>query len=488
MLVLVTIGVYAKVYQYPFIVHYDDGLHITQNPHVYSGLSVENVIWAFRNMSQTSNWHPFTWLSHMLDVELFGLRAGAHHLVNVALHAMNAALLFLVLRSVTGALWRSAFVAGLFALHPLQVESVAWIAERKNVLSSLFFFSGLCFYVRLQRRPTRAGRWLLLASMMFGLMAKAMLITFPLVLLFLDYWPLDRLRSANRPMFVGLIREKTPLFVLALAFGVLAIVAQAVGGSVAGMKGLPLYLRLSNAVVSCATYLADTFWPTALAVLYPYPDGGLPPWKAILSVVLIAIASILAFQFRRRFPFLLVALLWYLIVLLPVLGILQVGVQARADRYTYLPLIGVFLAVSWGVSLIPVGRRLVVSAAFASLLALTVATSRQLAYWRSSTALFERALDVNPDNSVMHNNLGIELAESGRVWDAVPHYLKAIKLAPNWAPPHINLAADMEDLGRLSVSQKYYRLAVELEPGNSKAREGLRRLNMKLRISGDPPP
>ena len=354
-LVAVTLTVYAQVMSHQFII-LDDNLYIRENPIVNQGLTLTGIAWAFTTFHAT-NWHPLTWLSHMLDSQIFGLNAGGHLLVNALIHASNTLLLFLFLRRVTGAQWRSAIVAALFALHPLHVESVAWAAERKDTLSTFFGLLSLVAYARHVETPSWKRYALVAVALALGLMAKPMLVTWPFVLLLLDYWPLHRFqwqRATGTAGFVRalvpLVREKLPLFCLVAASMVITLIAQSHGGAVRTLVDVPVSLRLSNAVVSYAKYLFLTVWPSDLAVYYPFSHTGVPLWQLVCAIALLGVITVLALRQASERPYLLVGWLWFVGTLVPVIGLVQVGGAAMADRYNYIPSIGLFVAVVFGLS------------------------------------------------------------------------------------------------------------------------------------------
>ena len=469
-------AVYAQVYDFDFL-NYDDTLYITENGRTQQGLSLDNVRWAFTT-GHASNWHPLTWLSYMLDVSLFGVAPGAHHVVNVLFHTANTVLLFYVLRAMTGgALWRSAFVAALFALHPLHVESVAWIAERKDGLSTLFGLLALGGYWAYVKRPS-FGRYLLIAvPFVLSLMAKPMLVTLPAVLLLLDYWPLGRLKAAGedwRGMVkktVRLAAEKAPLFALALASSVVTVLAQRAGRSMTGLEALPLTVRLGNAAVSYVRYVLMTFWPRGLAVFYPHPGRDLPVWQVVLAAVVLAAVTLLVLAGARKRPYLLTGWLWYLGTLLPVIGIIQVGAQAMADRYTYVPLIGLFIMVTWGAAdfaawLRP-PRAVLAAGAGAAVAALGVCAFVQAGYWRNNETLFEHALKATSGNLLAHKNLGVEFSSQGRYSEAIDHFTKAIEIAPNDTELYYNVATALSAQGRIDGAIRMYLVALEADPENA---------------------
>jgi protein O-mannosyl-transferase len=468
-LLLSTVLLYAPVRHHAFL-NFDDGDYVTENLSVRAGLTAASIRWALTSAHQAT-WHPLTSLSHLLDVEIFGLHAGAHLLVNVALHALATAVLFLVLRAMTGTRWASAWVAGMFAWHPLHVESVAWVSERKDVLSGLLWMLTLAGYVAYVRRPTR-GRWLaVLVVFALGLLAKPMLVTLPLVLLLLDAWPLGRLTRATA---ARRLLEKTPLFVLAAAVSVITVVAQQRAGAIGTLTSTPVSYRVGNALVSYVTYLRKTVWPSDLAVFYPAVST-LEVTTAALAAAVLAAITALALRERARRPYLLVGWLWYLGTLVPVLGLVRQGDQAMADRFTYLPLIGIFIAVAWSVeSLVSLRRRPLLGAAAAlSLAACMLLTARQLRHWESSITLFTHALAVTRavtrDNPVAHTNLGAALALRGHVDEAMAHYREAIAIAPGNAATHLSLGLAHARLGDLDAAIASYREAIRLDPRSALA-------------------
>ena len=484
LLLAVTLAVFWQVKHYQFV-NYDDDVYVTDNPHVRMGLQKEGVIWAFTAV-HAGYWIPLTWLSYMLDYEFYGLNPGGFHLTNVLLHLLNALLLYLVFRRMTGARWRSAFVAGIFALHPLQVESVAWVTERKDVLSTLFWMLTLLAYLRYAERPRTTGYFAVLTAFSLGLMAKPMLVTLPFVLFLLDFWPLHRLGpSARLPVtkpeksgksilprttLSSLLWEKVPFLALAATAGVLAYFTQDIGGAVRTLKGWPLNLRIANVLVSYVTYLAKAIWPYRLAVFYPYAQT-IPLWQAAGAGLLLVAVSILVIRARRRCPYLAVGWLWFFITLVPVIGLVQVGLQATADRFTYVPIIGLAIMVAWGVPdlLEPYRSRLVVLAVSSSI-ALSLLTARswvQVQYWRNSTVLFEHALQVTHRNYLAHNNLGAALFYQGKVEEAIDHYYQAIQIRPDYDRAYFNLGNAFAELGNIDTARRYYAKAPSFEPAEA---------------------
>ena len=473
LLFAVTLGVYAQVAAFDFV-SYDDPDYVTANPQVTAAFTREGVAWAFSNRFN-GNWQPLTWLSHMLDSALFGDWAGGHHLVSALLHAVNAALLFAVLAAATGALWRSALVAALFALHPLHVESVAWISERKDVLSTCFALLSTWAYVQYTRGRSPALYAATFLFLAFGLMAKAMLVTLPCVFLLLDRWPLQR------PLAARLVVEKLPFFTLALCFCGITIMSQHEVGATADGSGLALAERLANAVVASVAYLGDTFWPGGLAILHPHPylpeTGGSPPasWQIAGASVLLLVVTAATLVGRRGYA--LVGWLWYLGMLVPVLGLVQMGVQGRADRYTYLPHVGLFIFLVWGSAELVTRlagesavraralKRAVAVAAMLTLTACGLLTWQQARHWRDSHSLFQHAVAVYPRSPTLRVGLGEVLAQTGEVAAAEKQYRSALALDPSFPEAHNNLGGVLMAQGRASDALEHFQAAVRSEPG-----------------------
>ncbi|MBI3191223.1 MAG: glycosyltransferase family 39 protein, partial [Pedosphaera parvula] len=436
-LVLVTVALYSPVGQYDFI-YYDDPGYVSENPHVARGLSWSSLRWAFTT-GHESNWHPLTWLSHMVDCQLFGLKPGPAPLVNLLFHTLNAALLFQVLRRLTGSLWRSALAAALFAWHPLQIHSVAWISERKNVLRTLFWLLAIWQYARYVQRPTKANYGLLAACVALGLMSKPMVVTLPCVLLLLDFWPLGRwpreafTSSATFRATLGrLVGEKWPLFLLVALSCVVTILVQRAGGAVARLDNLPLQDRITNALVSYPWYAWKTFWPADLCVIYPMVRQ--PMWRAGGAFVVLAAVSLLAFRLAWRQPWFFVGWFLFLGTLVPVIGILQVGLQSHADRYMYIPGIGLFILIVWGIDTwLPAVRRHRGAAAGAAgvlLSGMLAATALHLPHWHDGESIMQRALAVTRNNIVAHDVLGIIYQKQGRLDEASRHLTAALRIDP----------------------------------------------------------
>ena len=471
-LFLVVLFAYRRSASSEFIT-LDDPLYVTANERVQEGLSAGSIAWAWTTFDAT-NWHPLTWLSHMLDVELFGLDAGKHHLTSVVLHGANAVLLLVLLFRMTGALWRSALVAALFALHPLHVESVAWIAERKDVLSTLFWLMTLLAWLAFVKSRKAVPYALVLLFYALGLMAKPMLVSLPFTLLLLDFWPLRRIAP---PLWerAGTLRklfwEKAPLFAMAAVSCVVTVVAQKSGGAVRSLTQIPLDERAANAGLAYVAYLFKTIWPASLSIFYPYAHSGALTAAAAAAVLSLAVVTLLAFALRHRAPYLLFGWLWYLGTLVPVIGLVQVGDQAMADRYTYVPLVGIFIAAAWGLAGLAgesrARRRAAAVAAAGMLAALFGVTCVQAGYWVNAETVFGHALKVTSDNWMAHNCLGLAIAfsDDGRMAEAIPHFTEALRLNPRHSDLYNNLAMALKATGRLEEAVEQYRKSLQLKPG-----------------------
>src|SRR5579883_3308734 len=463
-LALLTFLVYFPTFSFPFV-NYDDPHYVFNNPHVQSGLTADNIRWAFTTFD-CGNWHPLTWLSLQLDAELFGgQNAGAFHRTNVLLHMANTLLLFLLLVRLTGGVGPSAMAAGLFALHPLHVESVAWVTERKDVLSTLFWLLAMAAYLFFVNRPS-VGRYLpLLVALGLGLMAKAMLVTLPCVLLLLDYWPL---RRWFRVGFRNLLLEKMPLFALVVASCIITFQAQLHGRSVAPFEGVPLEARLGNTLLAYTSYLGKMLWPTHLAIFYPHPRSDLSWAWVTASGLLLAVITVLVFGPGRRWPYLAVGWLWYLGTLVPVIGLVQVGSQSMADRYTYVPMIGLFLMLSCGAADLAAAWRLprsyLAAAGVLVLAACAVLTWNQLDAWKSTRHLWEQAATATQNNIVAYINLGVCYSDEKKYLDAKQAFEKAAAIDPRLAEPRVNLGSVYGELGRWDRAAAEYRAAIDLNP------------------------
>lgn len=476
-LAALTIAAFWKVPGLPFI-SYDDPAYVTENFQVRRGLTLDSAGWALRAIV-SGNWSPLTLLSHMLDVTLFGLQPAGHHASNLLLHAFNAIGIFLLFSRLTRAVWRSAFLAAFFAVHPLRVESVAWVAERKDVLSALFWLSTIHFYCSWARMRTPRGYLLLIVSFALGLAAKPMLVTLPFALLLLDVWPLGRidLRHATIRELWPLIREKAPLFVMSLAGSVITIYAQRAGGAMQAMEHTPLATRASNAAIAAVTYIGKTLWPAGLSVFYPHPDAPPSPVVVAACVLLLAGATTVALRVLRTRPFLAVGWFWFLGTLVPVIGIVQVGLQAMADRYTYIPGIGLGLIAAW---IIPdrfprsaVRLRGIAVLAGIWLVALAFSTSRQLEHWRGDYPLFQHALALNDRNWLAELAIGNHYEKSGAINEAIARYRRALELRPQSEQGHNNLGNALLNLGKPSEGIAHLREAVRIYPGYVQALNNL---------------
>ena len=463
--------VYAPVVHFDFITLYDDSAYITENHAVLKGLSPESIRWAF-GQPHAANWHPVTWLSHMTDVDLFGRWAGGHHLSSLLFHLINASLLLVALYMMTGALWRSAVVAALFALHPISVESVAWVAERKNVLSTLFWMLSLIVYCRYATTGKRRFLALVGVCMTLGLMAKPMVVTLPFALLLLDIWPLTRCQPASIRSWRRLITEKSFLFLLSGASAVITIIAQKSGGAVQTLQRYPLDSRVANALCAYIRYLGKLLFPENLATPYPYPSD-ISPWAVGgAAMVLIAATTVAARQIYRR-PWCFVGWFWFLGTLVPVIGIVQVGEQSMADRYAYIPMIGLFMAIVWSipqsVGELRAGRRWLTALVILVMSALSWQTHKQLRYWESNLSLFTHAVAVTTRNRTARLNLGLALQTAGRMDEALEQYRQILAFDPADAKANSNAGGVLLIRGQIDPAIEYIRKAIALDPGNAGA-------------------
>jgi hypothetical protein len=517
-LVIVTLFVYWPVRSHEFV-SYDDDVYVTDNPNVKSGLNWQNVKCAFTT-NRASNWHPLTWLSHQLDCQLFDTKPGPQHLVNVLIHAVNALLLFVVLNRTTNRIWPSVFVAGLFALHPLNVESVAWIAERKNVLSTLFWLLTMLAYTRYVERPSLTRYLVTLVIFALGLMSKPMLVTLPFVLLLLDYWPLDRIRNPqsairnSRFSILNSLIEKVPFFLLSVISSIITYVIQQQTGAMSPLYKLSLESRFANAIVSYLAYIGKMFWPFRLSVLYPQSAGGIPVFRFVTYAMTLILVTVLVIYLARRRKYLLVGWLWYLGTLVPVIGVVQVGAQAMADRYAYVPLIGLFIIIAFGAADLSEKiyfKKIVLSAlAAAVLFGCAIVTSIQLKYWKDSFSLFDHTLTVIennyarsagnltgsakttghlseslrfvPNSPVIYNNFGNALRQKGRVDDAIDYYKFALELDPNYFHARYNLSIALALRGRYDEAVEQCRIYLAACPDDA---EMYTNLGVILRAKGD---
>jgi Flp pilus assembly protein TadD len=472
-LMLAVLAAFSPILTNQFI-NFDDGVYVTSNTHVQNGLTLVNLGWAFTT-TEASNWHPLTWVSHMIDCQLYGLRPWGHHLTSLLLHAANTLLLFFLLKQVTGADWRSFFVAALFGLHPLRVESVAWAAERKDVLSTFFFLLTLHAYWHYARLAAPKSKlkyyWLALLLFALGLMSKPMLVTLPLVLLLLDFWPMGRFKISG---WKTLLLEKIPFAALAAASCAQTMTVQA--RSTTMLEHLTAMNRLENGLVSYVRYLAKTFWPTRLAVFYPHP-GSWSLAQTFGSCLILSAISIWAFRWRKRIPSPAMGWLWFVVTLLPVIGLIQVGRQSIADRYTYIPSIGLFLALVWLADSVlsswPHRRRLFAILGPALLILCGGWTYRQAGYWKNGEIVFRHAIAVTDGNYLAHSNLGDALHAQGRTADAIREYQKALDLRPTEVNSRNSLGSFFLSLNRIDEAIEQFRLALRYAPDFAEAHNNL---------------
>jgi tetratricopeptide (TPR) repeat protein len=469
---VITLAVYWQTGSHEFI-NYDDTDYVTANLHVQAGLTRDSLIWAFTSFD-AGNWHPVTWISHMHDCQLFGLAPGGHHLTSLFLHLAGTLLLFILLNRLTGSLWRSAVVAALFAVHPLHVESVAWVAERKDVLSTLFWMLSLLAYTRYAERPVLSRYLVTLLFFILGLMSKPMLVTLPVVLLLLDYWPLGRLRigpgsaekkCASSPV-TRLILEKLPFLALSIASCWVTILAQQTGTEFR-LQNNTYWINLAHVPLSYVQYLLKMCWPTDLAVIYPLETGPVSFLPVAFAVAGLAVITVTVLRGRRRFPFLVTGWFWYLVTLLPVIGIVRVGAHSISDRYTYIPLVGIFILLAWGGREIAIScnaRRSAILLALAVLLSCASLSWRQTGYWRNSGTLFEHALAVTDQNWIAHYNLGVYLfAQKQDYAAAAGHFLATIRINGAYPKAYNNLGTVYSRLGDHNKAVMAYREAIRLD-------------------------
>ena len=524
LLLIMTISVYWQVQQHDFI-RFDDPYYVTQNRHVQDGLTKRSLVWALSSF-HASNWHPLTWFSHMLDFQLYGLNPAGHHLFSLFLHIANTLLLFLLLRESTNQLWRSFLVAGLFALHPLHVESVAWISERKDVLSTFFWMFTMLAYVRYAKKPGMACYLFTLLLFALGLLAKPMLVTLPFVLILFDYWPLGRLHIWKSPVekdretvsFACIFWEKIPFFALSAASSIVTYIAQSQGGAIQPLRTYTIASRLFNAVVSYVRYIYKMIWPQDLAIFYPHPGTTLEWLPGLAASLFLVVFSIAVCRRAGRYPYLLTGWFWFLGTLVPVIGLIRVGMQAMADRYTYVPHIGLFIILVWGLSDFfkkqNVNRKL--TALFWGIIisVLMALTWFQLQHWQNTLTLFQHALNVTRDNyaahyiiarahgargnmdraffhynraveispvfvSMMHNRFGYHLFKQGQIEEAMVQFSGALEIEPDYANAHNNLGAILARKGQLDEAIRHFSEALKIQPDYSRARKNLQHAQPK---------
>jgi tetratricopeptide (TPR) repeat protein len=468
-LVLLTSVVYWQVRDFEFIL-FDDPLYISDNSHIQDGLTFKNLFWATKAV-YASNWHPITWISHLMDVELFGMNPGAHHLTSLIVHLVNSMLLFIILKRLTGITWASGFAAALFAVHPINAESVAWVSERKNLLCTFFFMITIWAYVRWVEKPGFNRYLLITVFFIIGLMAKPMLVTLPFVLLLIDFWPLERIRRINgkrgRTEAIKLFREKIPLFVLSLGSSMLTFLVQQSSGAVRSFESLPFQTRIANALISYVRYLGKLLSPHHFAVVYPYSQD-MPVWQVGGSLVLLIVITWISIRFIRHYPYVFVGWFWFFGSLIPVIGLIQVGSQAMADRYAYIPLIGPFILIAWGIRDATIKLRLgkigVASVAVALISVLAAITHQQAGNWKDSITLFQHAVNETSNNHIAHHNLALALMAQDRIDEAISHLNRALEFKPVFPKAHNNLAIALAKLGRYSEAIRHYTEALRLQP------------------------
>jgi tetratricopeptide (TPR) repeat protein len=481
--------VFWQVRNFDFV-NYDDNFYVYDNPHVLDGLTSDGIIWAFTT-GYACFWHPVTWLSLMLDCQLFGPEPGGFHLVNVFIHIANTLLLFALLKKMTGSLWPSAFVAAAFALHPMHVESVAWITERKDVLSALFWMLTLLAYVGYVKRPAGFRYLVTIAIFVIGLMTKPMLVTLPFLMLLLDYWPLERFdfqpakTSDRRPgklssipdrrrILYKIIIEKVPFLILAVVFSIIAFLTQKASGSIVDIKTIPLTDRVGNALLSYATYIGKMFWPQNLTAHYPLnAAGSITLQQCMLYASLLLVISVFVIRFGRRQKYLPLGWFWFVGTLIPVIGLVQFAGSSYADRFTYIPYIGLFIMLAWGMPELaakwPHRKIALGTAAVIALTAMGIGASTQAGYWRNSITLFSHAIEVTQNNALAHYNLGVAYGDIGRYQDAIETYQQAVRFRPDYAEAYCNLGGACDELGRHQDAVEAFRQAIRIKPDYAKA-------------------
>ena len=483
LLIVAILIVYFPVQHHGFI-SLDDGLYVTDNDHVQQGLSVEGLKWALTT-DDAGFWIPLTWISLMIDSHLFGPQAGTYHVINVIIHLVNALLLFLVFRRMTGEFWPGALVAMLFAVHPIHVESVAWVSERKDVLFAFFWFLSIWFYARYSEKPGLSRYSPLIISFLLGLLAKPMMVTLPFVLLLLDYWPLKRMqiRTMNQPhdprsqqTLPGLILEKVPLFVLTVIVSVITFMLQKTGGAITSLNALPVSQRIFNSLISYTKYIAKMIWPHPLAVLYPRQDV-LPAWQWILSLTALMAVTALIIRYRKIHPFLPVGWLWFLGTMVPVIGFVQAGPQTMADRFAYIPFIGLYLMAAWGLGAVitrwPHRKIATVIIMSGIVITLMILAHIQVGYWSNNLTLYGHTLKTTSNNFVVHRNYGMALAYKGRLKEAHFHFQRALEIDPGYAQTYHDMGTTLMLMGNYDESIKYLTHSLKLRPNYSKSHNNL---------------
>ncbi len=481
-LVLSILIVYLQVVNHEFI-NFDDDIYIINNSHVKAGLTAKSIKWSFTTI-KAEFWHPLTWLSYMLDTQLYGVNPGGYLFTNLLLHVFNTLLLFFIIKWMTGSLWHSCFIAVLFAIHPLHVESVAWISERKDVLSTFFWMITMLCYLNFVKQPGIINYLFVCVCFILGLMAKPMLVTLPFVFLLLDYWPLGRIKMNGGSVKIGaqvkgLIWEKMPLFALSTAVSILALLAQKGGGGIGTVDAYPINIRIANAFISYVSYLVKTIWPYNLAFFYP-SQAAFPIWQVAGSFILIVLISLTAIRLAVRYPYFFIGWLWYLGTLVPVIGLVKIGATAMADRYTYISLIGIFIIIAWGVPDFLRGFRWKSEGLFASmvfvLLVLMITARLQTEYWANSTRLFEHAIDVTNGNYMAYSNLGNVNFRQGRIDEAIVNYKEALRIKPLFPEALNGMGGALVRKGKLDQAVIFFQKALQVMPDNEIIRNNLNRL------------
>jgi len=467
-LVLAIAAVYCQVRSYGFV-SFDDQEYVVENDWIASGSILERIDWAV-TAAYSANWHPLTWASHMLDVQWFGLAAGEHHLHNLLLHAGNSLLLFFVLMRMTGCRWRSGFVAAMFAIHPINVETVAWVSQRKSLLSTLFMMLMFWFYAGYVQHKRRSDYGWAFLWFVMGLLSKPMIVTAPFVLLLLDYWPFGRL-AIKEKAYSRLLWEKLPFFLAAIIICFVTLWAQRSAGALAPLTFVAMGERFANVVVAYVRYIAHMVWPFHLSVFYPL-QRAIPSWKIIGALSVLGIATIVSFRQSRRQGAIIVGWLWFLGTLVPVIGLVQVGSQSMADRYAYIPMIGLFIMMAWAIpdftARDPVKRMWICSGVVALVVGLMVLSWGQTRYWQNSATLFRRVVCVTPESAMGHYNLALSLENKGELAPAIDHYREAIRLNPGHIEARMNLGLILSEAGKLQEAIRQYVKAYRMEPENPK--------------------
>lgn len=466
-LIFLTIIAFFSIKNNDFI-NLDDNIYITENEYIKDGLTLKNIKWAFTN-TNTGHWHPLTWISHLIDIELFGLNPTGHHVVNLIFHIINSLLCFYVFNKATGKLLQSGFLGGLFAIHPLRVESVAWVAERKDVLFAFFLFLSILVYIKYKEKPNVKNYIFIIIFFAFSLLSKPMAVTLPFILILFDLWPLSQISLKERKKLLNSIYEKLPLFFFSLLSSLITLKTHLKAGAISSFYSLPIQLRIENAIVSYTKYIFKMFWPTRLAVLYPHPIH-IPFFEFIAATLILFSITCLVFLLNNKKPYLIVGWLYYLGTLFPVIGIIQVGIQAMADRFTYIPLIGLFIMIVFGVSDLvnrfKLNKTIFISLGIFILLILAILSSMQVARWRDSITLFNHTLNVTSNNYIIHNNLGVSFMRQKKYNEAFINFKKAIEIKPNYADSIFNLGILSLIRGDDEEALRFFNLALKYQPDN----------------------